>query len=81
MFKYFSNAPKPNKEYSEYAKILYEAINEEFIYNIGVIAPYGAGKSTLIKTYKNIYGSKGILTISLANSNQCSKGTHYRPDV
>lgn len=50
-FELPTNEPKFYKEYISYAKILNEKIKDDDIKNIGIIAPYGAGKSSLIKTY------------------------------
>lgn len=48
----FSNAPEINeKDYSKYSEILHAKIRDESVKNIGIIAPYGAGKSSLIETY------------------------------
>lgn len=52
--KYLSNAPKSDSEfYKEATNVLVAKINDNDIKNIGIVAPYGAGKSSLIKTYKD----------------------------
>lgn len=70
-YKYFSNAPKSDlNNYKKYCEILNSKINDPDVYNIGIIAPYGAGKSSLIKTYESIERKKEkILKISLASFN------------
>lgn len=61
------------KQYGVYADILDQKIKAKSVFNIGIIAPYGAGKSSLIKTYKekrlNCCQRKRVTTISLANFN------------
>lgn len=69
-----STAPICDKEkYGDYADILHQQVRASDVYNIGIIAPYGAGKSSLIKTYKdtkyNRFKRKRVTTISLANFN------------
>ncbi|MCH5147776.1 MAG: hypothetical protein J1G05_00245 [Clostridiales bacterium] len=64
------------KNYGDYVEILHNQVQASEVFNIGIIAPYGAGKSSLIKTYKdtkyNFYNKKKITTISLANFNSSS---------
>ncbi len=69
-----STAPVCDKDkYGDYADILYQQVLAPDVYNIGIIAPYGAGKSSLIKTYKETKYKKRkrkkVTTISLANFN------------
>lgn len=49
------NSPQAFKEYYEDAAILNKQINEPNVYNIAVVAKYGAGKSSVINTYLSIY--------------------------
>lgn len=73
--KLISNTPIYNDErYGSYAEIIDEKVKEAGVYNIGIIAPYGAGKSSLIKTYKEKYGVKKSVTISLANFSSVNQG-------
>lgn len=73
--KLISNTPIYNDErYGSYAEIIDEKVKEAGVYNIGIIAPYGAGKSSLIKTYKEKYGVKKSVTISLANFSSVDQG-------
>lgn len=81
-----STAPICDEEkYGDYANILHKQVLASDVYNIGIIAPYGAGKSSLIKTYKdtkyNWFNRKKVTTISLANFNASSdskiEGTDY----
>jgi len=69
---YFTNTPTAVPEYDEYATMLYGKVkSQNSDFNIGIVAPYGAGKSSLIETYKKKYkrhAGKSI-TISLANFN------------
>ncbi len=64
------------KQYGVYVDILDQKIQDTDVFNIGIIAPYGAGKSSLIKTYKETKLSprqcKRVTTISLANFNSNS---------
>ena len=51
--RYFSNSPISSKEYyGEGVEAIDEMVANKDVFNIGVIAPYGAGKSSLIKTFK-----------------------------
>ena len=62
-----------HKMYDKYVDALHNKIATDDVYNIGVIAPYGAGKSSLIKTYKDKYPKEKTITISLANFNASDK--------
>ena len=62
-----------NKAYDKYVDAIHNKIKADDVYNIGVIAPYGAGKSSLIKTYKDKYPKEKTITISLANFNASDK--------
>ncbi len=68
--KYITNIPVNN--YGDYKKqvgVLEYAIKEEGVYNIGIVAPYGSGKSSLIKTFlanKTVYKDVSF-NITLAN--------------
>ena len=69
-----SNNPiADDMEYGDYVDILEAKIKDQGTKNIGIIGPYGAGKSSLIETYKlraSVQNSESkILTISLANFN------------
>ena len=37
--------------YGNYAELLDAKIKDKDVFNIGIIGPYGSGKSSLIKTY------------------------------
>ena len=72
--KLVSNCPVVDQDkYGVYAETLHEKINDKSVFNIGIIAPFGAGKSSLIKTYKDKFlkkrEAKKVTTISLANFN------------
>lgn len=72
--KLVSNCPVADEErYGVYAETLHEKIKDKSVSNIGIIAPFGAGKSSLIKTYKDKFlikrEAKKVATISLANFN------------
>lgn len=56
----------------EYINALDQAINDEEIRNIAITAPYGAGKSSVIKTYVKKHPSLKYTFISMAtfNSNE-----------
>lgn len=62
-----------HKSYDKYVDALHNKIAADDVYNIGVIAPYGAGKSSLIMTYKDKYPKEKTITISLANFNASDK--------
>ena len=65
-----SNSPiVDEKSYGDYVEVLHEKICDKDVKNIGIIAPYGAGKSSLIKTYQKQYPKEKSFTISLANFN------------
>ena len=55
-----NNAPQVSPDYFEDAAILNEQINNPKTFNVAVMAKYGAGKSSVINTYLNIYRSKEI---------------------
>lgn len=59
--------------YDKYVDVIHNKIKADDVCNIGVIAPYGAGKSSLIKTYKDKYPKEKTITISLANFNASDK--------
>lgn len=62
-----------HKSYDKYVDALHNKIAADDVYNIGVIAPYGAGKSSLIMTYKDKYPKEKAITISLVNFNASDK--------
>ena len=71
---YRSNSPiSDERTYGIYCNALDEKIKEEDVFNIGIIAPYGAGKSSLIKTYKERNKESKFHTISLAMFNSNSE--------
>ena len=49
---FLSNAPKVNKQYKPFCNILNTKLKEKGNNNIGIIAAYGSGKSSAIKTFK-----------------------------
>lgn len=75
-YKYLSLSPVSDPEYNYSSELLYQKICDKDIRNIGIVAPYGAGKSSLIATFKEKYNDKKIngnkikcLNISLASFN------------
>ena len=69
-FKYIKNGPCDSEDYDDYARVLSEKINDSDVYNIGIISPYGGGKSSLLLRYRNHYSGDlkdNIKTVSLAN--------------
>ena len=65
-----SNSPVNNiGSYGNYVEVLHEKVQDNDVKNIGIIAPYGAGKSSLLKTYESKYPKEKKITISLANFN------------
>ena len=68
-----NNPVASEKDYGAYVDVLDSKIEDSSVRNIGVIAPYGAGKSSLLATYvERVKKRKKILTISLANFNSRS---------
>lgn len=70
--KYLSNCPFSSIDsYGEGVNAITEMVSNKDVFNIGVVAPYGAGKSSLIKTYKDNNATlskkkkKRILEVSL----------------
>src|SRR5699024_1167469 len=55
------------KKIQPYLDNLKDAINTKEIYNIALTAPYGAGKSTIIKTFIHQNPEWEFLKISLAS--------------
>ncbi len=71
--KIISNTPKAYiDDYKEYCNILHDKLIEKEVKNIGIVSSYGAGKSSLIATYKELYSNddKKWMSISLANFNK-----------
>lgn len=71
----FDNAPVESDDYETEAQILDAQIKKQCVTNIGVVATYGAGKSSAINTYLKRYRKKGIcqpkyVQISLADFNK-----------
>lgn len=71
----FDNAPVESDDYETEAQILNAQVNKTGVTNIGVVATYGAGKSSAINTYLKRYRKKGIcqpkhVQISLADFNK-----------
>lgn len=71
----FDNAPIECDDYETEAQILDAQVKKQTVTNIGVVATYGAGKSSAIKTYLKRYRKKGIykpqhVQISLADFNK-----------
>lgn len=76
--KFTSTAPIcDEKKYGVYADIMHQQVKAKNVFNVGIIAPYGAGKSSLIKTYKDTklkcWDKNKVTTISLANFNSVEK--------
>jgi len=72
-----SNSPKAFEEYDHEAGILHHKIHKLGVNNIGLVASFGAGKSSVIETYLQTYRSdkKSAATftkISLASFNEAS---------
>lgn len=92
-----TNEPKKYDEYIPYAKVLKKQVDNDNIKNIGIVGPYGAGKSSLLKTYiemeKEINHSfeNNIIKISLANydsiindvasSDKCTKEKNVEQNI
>ncbi len=66
------NTPNCFKEYYEiYTTALNDVIDKPGVGNIGVLAPYGSGKSSFIKTFFEVYPSRcsRSINVSLASFN------------
>lgn len=71
----FDNAPVESDDYETEAQVLDAQVKKQNVTNIGVVATYGAGKSSAINTYLKRYRKKGIckpkhVQISLADFNK-----------
>jgi len=71
----FNNAPVESDDYETEAQILDAQVKKQDVTNIGVVATYGAGKSSAINTYLKRYRKKGLrkpkyVQISLADFNK-----------
>lgn len=74
----FDNAPIESDDYETEAQVLDAQIKKEGVTNIGIVAPYGAGKSSAITTYLKRYRQKSLcapkhVQISLADFNTDEK--------
>lgn len=70
--EYVTSYPAFEAEYfSQYTYALNSVIDNEGVYNIGIVSSYGAGKSSFITTFFEQYPSKkkSMCRISLANFN------------
>lgn len=72
--EYLSNSPYlSHSSYDNAVNAVTQMVKKKNVYNIGIIAPYGAGKSSLIATYKDsnkkklFFWRKKITQISLLN--------------
>lgn len=67
VFQYNSPVSEP-ESYSQYIEVLKEAIDKPDICNIGVVSPYGSGKSSLIQSFlhknKDIKNSTNIISLA-----------------
>jgi len=75
----FDNSPIESDDYETEAQVLDAQVKKQSVTNIGVVASYGAGKSSAIATYlkryrKNCIFSPKHVQISLADFN---KGDYY----
>lgn len=76
----FDNAPIVSDDYEIEAQVLDAQIKKDGVTNIGIVAPYGAGKSSAIATYIKRYKKEGPfrskhVQISLADFNSDEKIT------
>lgn len=76
----FDNAPIESDDYETEAQILNAQVKKQGVTNIGVVATYGAGKSSAIATYlkryrKNCIFSPKHVQISLADFNKDENDT------
>lgn len=82
-----SNEPRYYEEYEPYANILKKKVNDQNITNIGIVAPYGSGKSSLIKTFidlqikENKEFSNKVISVSLANYGSIMKNAERSEEL
>lgn len=72
---------KDIKKVKPYLDKLKDTIDTKGINNIALTGGYGSGKSTIIKTFKNIYPEYQYLNISLASFNKSSEENLELEDV
>lgn len=82
-----SNEPRYYEEYETYANILKKKVDDQNITNIGIVAPYGAGKSSLIKTFIDLqvkdnkeFNNK-VISVSLANYGSIMKNVECSEEL
>lgn len=68
--KFKKLTPTKLKEMAYYEEALDFAFKESDLLNIAITGAYGAGKSSVIKTYENLNKDKKFIYISLANFEQ-----------
>lgn len=65
--------PRYNEIYNSEAELLLNGVHDKEVKNIGIVAHYGAGKSSLLKTFRENNSNKDsglkFLNISLASFN------------
>lgn len=82
-----SNEPRYYKEYEKYANILKKKVDDQNITNIGIVAPYGAGKSSLIKTFIDLQTKENkefnnkVISVSLANYGSIMKNVECSEEL
>ena len=82
-----SNEARYYKEYEMYANILKKKVDDQNITNIGIVAPYGAGKSSLIKTFidlqvkENKEFNNKVISVSLANYGSIMKNVECSEEL
>lgn len=75
-----SNSPVVDfQSYGDYVEVIHKKIQDNDVKNIGIIATYGAGKSSLLKTYNAKYPKEKKVTISLANFNATEPKNSGKP--
>jgi len=71
--------PKKNEDYNSESELLLSGVKDKEIKNIGIVAHYGAGKSSLLKTFRENNSSKDsglkFLNVSLASFNNDSNSS------
>ena len=65
--KFYNLSPEKIDDNSMYLKALDQKIKDEEVLNIAVTGRYGAGKSSVIKTYQDMHPEYKYLNISLAS--------------
>lgn len=68
-YKYLPLTPKELDPKDANVVILKEKVEDKSIKNIALMAPYGAGKSSVLTSFEKSYGKDKCIGVSLASFN------------